>query len=505
MSLARNLDLLSRSASEQRLDQDIKEISLRSSLAFLAPASLAAKLRDSGLDAMCVIRPDSDFLALERIGAGTELSASIEQLEKLPIGILLAQEFSSPERERLAEIVPPFPSIDPSLYCAQGVSVAEIAGWMARRSIAAAAAFGDHLARASAEIARLQRFWREQEEALRRVEAALEAAGGGVERLAVFFPPGAANASLSRFSRDFPIIQKTRRLFHALGGVELFFIEPGQSGLVRVEAKGAFSGKSLAVWTVPEHEIAPGWNRFNTPSERSNPLAEAIAIVVSSDSEAVARVALGEATAEPGLGAQAGSETKDRPLALRLYEGVAGFAARPGDFGFAPDGAPQQPLKGRVRGDRALARAALVYPAKGIVRLEGEAGLLVHPVTGKRPTIGVIRGVSVGGLCAVSVEIALKSERAPPVDFGVLVLEAQEAAFEPRAGLLDKLGVAGESSLERKAAWLRLQGMETGRLTYEAPRKFTGRVDVFLMTRSSTGVADYAWAYFQGLTLVFSD
>jgi hypothetical protein len=497
--------LSSPSAREAPHMHDQKRRQFAASLVFLAPASLLAELQAAGLDKVCVFRPDAELLSIEAIGAGLALTPSARQLDKLPIGILILQGISSAERARLADLVPPIPSDDPPLFFAQGASIAQIAGWMTRRATAAAAAFSDHLARSSAEIARLQRLWREQEEALRRAETALMDAGGVTTRLAVFFPPSASNTPVRDYPLQHPLVQNTRRLFQALAGIELFFVEPGAAGKVRIEAKGAYSGRSLAVWTVEERELIPGWNRFNVEGTRDSPLAEAIAIEISSDSKAVARVALGETAAEPGLSARIATGSEGRPLALRLHEGVAGLAGPSDDFGFAPDGTQARARRGRARAQNALARAALLCPAKGIVRYEGEAGLLVHPPPGRRPTIAVIRDIAVERLRAVSAEIALRSDLAPPIDFGLLAAAAREACTEPRSGIFEMIGLARESAIEKQAAWLRLQGKETGRLTYEAPHQLTGRVDLFLMTRAATRVVDYAWAYFQGLLFDFSD
>jgi hypothetical protein len=474
------------------------------------------------------------FLDDERLSkiSGFEITSTTQgspsdTVPRIVAGAILSPRFARNHPRvvtRLQELIP-LTHGDDSTFVFQAGAEPKLIGWMLERAFRLANRFVVDLCRANTEIAGLRRLARDQIEALQLAESSIRAATPATPKLGLVIPASSLSVRLAGQPQPASLSQHSKREFRSVHSFDLYAMSRGERSLspIKIQMRGANSGKPLASWSIEEREFSEGWNRFDVPPVRE-PLDEPVIVEVNWEPDSVGslKLALGEAVADKrwaasGLEARLG----DRPIALRIYEGVPGLRLPPSGFNAPPDGPRTEARAGVHNLDHLLSLARFWKgpqgPDKTVIRYMGsEVGLLVHP-TGRAPVSAVINRVTLHNAASLNAEVALDHESAADTEFGLFAAPATVSSRlgppAPRAsGLVSllRLGVTrangngmtgGDPTLSASIAWLALRSREEGILSFEFDAPVSGPVDIFLLTRSVRKDTRYAWAHFKHLAV----
>jgi hypothetical protein len=265
-----------------------------------------------------------------------------------------------------------------------------------------------------------------------------------------------------------------------------------------VRAIGRWSRTTLGEWRTSLDALEANWTRYPVDTD-SFGIDEPIEILIQVPASLSGTLAVG--LAKPLALADYvltlnGRKAGDRPLAVKVFEGIPGRLRRgslgpASGRGVAPAAGGSLVLSVQQLQSATLYEAPKIPSAYQIVSYVGDhGGVLVHP-TGTRPTIAIIRDVESMGVRVVSARVKHAAETGTPAECAVY-------AF-PAATTRQSAGVVFNKKTLAALSWQKVDAQQTVELRYELPEGAPRSIDIFLLSRSPTAKIDSAWSVFTGI------
>jgi hypothetical protein len=425
--------------------------------------------------------------------------------------------------QRITEVVPPELRDELFFLISDRQQTAEFVAWLIRRYSLFAKMCAQHSATSDLTLAELRKLFLETQKSLRVAEQQLSDAA--VPRILLVecvesddfsfrIPPTANDAS-------FALSQVSFRPLHSLRRVDLQFqVATGtRAGLLHVEACGAYSRKTIEVWTRSNERINNGWNTFERQSEII--LDEPVQIKVSwRGSSEGPYIGMGSRVLDKSFAATLqNGEALQRSIARRLWKSrflSAEQIVREAEK-FTAIGAERvkfsadydEPGAHTTASDLLSMAAYYDGPTVQVPHVlwrADKSALLVHPA-GKRPMIAHIKDVEVGALRRITARVHLDHPEAETTAFALFALPQAEV---DKHFALHKLGAFLFSELDQtkkklaktmisEAQWLSLKATESGEVFFQFKEPYTGPIELFLATRNLDSSARYSWGFFESL------